>query len=248
MKKSIVALCAASLMMTGITTGAWAQNTMSGSGGSQSLVANPTGTIPNFDSGSIGPILNELGVTWQTGALENGNPLIAANAGGDLIFYMMPTVCGGAGNTSCIGMNMVAIFEGNANPQTVSAFNYRYAFASAGIDPSGSAYISRYDIADYGLPRGNLASSILNFVGLADKFQKELASADRTVSLEGYADDLSASYLNRVGVKQMTGVELGAKDLIERHQQGFEETANEIKKLISDKKAPRNKIDNDLKK
>ncbi|GJL94052.1 MAG: hypothetical protein DHS20C05_04570 [Hyphococcus sp.] len=231
-----------------MTTSASAQNAMSGATQAQSPIANPTGTIPNFDTKNIGPILNELGITWQAGALENGNPLIAANAGGELIFYMLPSACRGQGATQCAGLSISAIFEGNANPQTVNAFNNRYAFSSAGVDASGSAYIGRYEVADYGTARGNVASSLLNFLSQADKFRAELASAGRTVSLDGYADDLSASYLNRVGVTQMTGVDMRTENLIELHQQGFEEAANEIKKLISDKAAPRNKIDNDLKK
>ncbi|MFQ5562807.1 MAG: YbjN domain-containing protein [Parvularculaceae bacterium] len=207
-------------------------------------ISNPTGMISNFDAGTVGPILSELGIVWQQGATEDGSPYIAGNIDGQLTFLMAPAACRGPGNANCVGVNMIALFEGQANAQTVNAFNYRYAFASTGLDPSGAAYISRYEISDYGMARGNLATSLMVFATIADKFRDELFSATQTVSLEGYADDLSARLLNRDGLTDMTGVPPIAVTDIGRHQIGFEESARRIKKFIADKSTPRNKIRN----
>ena len=207
-------------------------------------VANPKSVLPNFDIQAIGPVLNELGVSWQSQGAQSGADFIAADVAGQVRFIMAPTACRGANNSDCVGLNMVAIYDGYANPQTVQAFNYRYAFASAGIDPSGSAYISRYEIADFGAQKGNLATSIQVFVNQVLMFGNELATAGRTVSLEGYADDLSASMLNRAGLSGMTGETPAAMSAVEAHHRGFESAAAEVKSLIADKAAPRNKIEN----
>lgn len=208
-------------------------------------VANPTSTIPNYDVESVGPILNEMGVKWQAQRTPAGETLVTASVADTVNFLLVPTACRDTATQSdCVGLNMVALFEGSANPQTVRAFNYRYAFASAGIDPDGDAYISRYEIADFGAQRGNLATSIQVFVNQAVMFGQELATARRTVSLEGYADDLSASMLNRAGVSSLTGVAAHAATAIDKHEQGFEKAATQIKQLIADKTTPRNKINN----
>ncbi|MEO1252411.1 MAG: hypothetical protein AAFW81_08705 [Pseudomonadota bacterium] len=206
-------------------------------------VSNPNGTLASFDAKNVGAILNELGAVWQA-QQGNGQSYIAANAGGEINFLLVPTACKGANQTQCVGLSMVAIFEGNANPQTVTAFNYRYAFASAGLDPSGSAYIKRYEISDYGMARGNLATSILVFVEQAKMLQSELSTARRTVALEGYADDLAANALNRTGVAGIDNASLHAKSAVDAHQVGLDEAAAQIKFFIENKSAPRNKIKN----
>ncbi len=207
-------------------------------------VSNPSSVIPNYDVSSIGPILNELGVAWQAQKGDDGQTFIAANVADQVNFLLAPTACRDVNQSDCVGLNMVAIFDGAANPQTVQAFNYRYAFASAGLDPSGSAYISRYEIADYGAHRGNIATSIQVFANQVVMFGAELATARRTVSLDGYADDLSASHLNRQSVTMMTGYEVLPNSPIDAHQRGFEQAAAQVKKLIANKSAPRNKINN----
>lgn len=207
-------------------------------------ISNPTGTIANFDVGTVGPILSELGIVWQSATTEQGEPYIAGNMNGQLTFLMAPAACRGPGNTNCVGVNMIAFFEGQSNQQTVNAFNYRYAFASTGIDPSGEAYISRYEISDYGMARGNLATSLMVFATLADRFRGELYSASQTVSLDGYADDLSSRLLNREGLTDMTGMKPVVTSDFARHQIGFEESAAQIKRFIADKSTPRNKIRN----
>ena len=206
-------------------------------------VANPTSMLSSFDTQSVGGVLNELGAVWQA-QTGNGQSYIAANAGGEINFLLVPAACKGANGTQCVGLSMVAIFEGDANPQTVTAFNYRYAFASAGLDPSGAAYIKRYEISDYGMARGNLATSILVFIEQAKMLQAELSTARRTVALEGYADDLAAGSLNRSGLADLHGAKIHAANPIDAHQIGLDEAAEQLKFFIENKSAPRNKIDN----
>ena len=210
----------------------------------QQDVANPKSTIENFDVSSVGPVLNELGIAWQAQKSESGQTFIGANAGGVVIFLLAPTACRVNNVSDCVGLQMLALFEGNSNPQTVRAFNQRYAFANAGIDPSGEVYLRRYEISDYGMARGNLATSIQVFVQQAAMFASALDVAGRTVSLEGYADDLAAKEMNRQGLTDLTGVEIHAANPVDLHQRGLEQSAAIVRQFILDKSAPRNKIDN----
>ena len=219
------------------------------SASAQELISNPTGVVANFDPANIGPVLTELGVVWQERADDSGKPFIAASVGGQLSFNIVPTACQGANNTNCVGMNLLALYGGaNVNPQTVSAFNQRFFFVSAGaLSNNAGAYISRYEIADYGIPRGNVASSIGNFVFLADSFMKEVSSGAKTVSLDGYADDMSANILNvkaaeAAGVVVADGPDASKKGYI--HRAGFNEAPELVRVMMESKAATRNKIRN----
>lgn len=238
MKRFIGAICAGAVFVSG----AAAQNNQLSNQGSP--VANPTQPLAEFNVQNIGAILSEMGVTWQEHAADNGQPYIDANFAGVVNFRLVPSACRSANFNNCSGLSLLSGFAGRANPQTVNAFNYRYAFASAGLDPSGSAYLSRYEISDYGMPRGNLATSILVFVQQTAFLADELASARQTVSLEGYADDLSASALNRQMRVGLGGAVKAPSNPVEMHQQGLEETAKNVRDFIADTSAPKNKIAN----
>ncbi len=239
MKKLIGIMAAAAAVLST----AAAQNNFSDAAQAP-VVANPTTVLKNFDIQRIGPVLTELGVTWQTVTASDGTNAVVANYAGVINFYMQPTACQSVGGSNCVGLLIFSPYEGSANPQTVRAFNDRYPFTRTTLDASGGAFITRYDIADYGVPRGNVAHSITNFLTLANRFQSELSSASQTVSLEGYADDLAASSLNLVGLKNLTGETAHASLPNERHQQSFDEATDNIVRLIADKSLPRNKIKN----
>lgn len=236
--KSIFAAAGASVLAIAIAMSAAAQSQAPG-------VSNPANMVRNFSVPTVGPVLNELGVAWRVQTLSSGQQYIEAVYGDALQFVIFFTACKSA-TGECYGMNSVAFFDAEVNPQTVQAFNFRYQFASAGVNPEGTAYISRYDVADYGVPRGNIASSIVNFAQLAAMFSKELDSAHRTVSLEGYASDMSATHLNQQTIVSMTGREIEPASPLLRHEVSFEDTAEIVQRLISDENVPRNKIDNKL--
>ena len=142
-------------------------------------------------------------------------------------------------------MQALTFFEGsNVNSQTLLAFNGRYPFATAGMGQDGLAYVSRYDIADYGIPRGNIASSVVNFLVLSEMFASELANSHQTVSLDGYAGDLSSAHLNRQQLGHVAGAEAGVSNPTGQHKDGFEEGAEMVRMLLQDKSTPRNKIEN----
>lgn len=239
--KPITALFSAAVMaLAAGVSSASAQNSL-GSGESSSGLSNPETVVRKFSVQTVGPVLNELGMPWQVGQLSNGAQYMHA-AAGEMQFVMFFTACNGS---ECAGMQSLMIFgETSANPQTVQAFNARYPFATAGIDQEGSAYISRYDIADYGIPRGNIASSLVNFLLLSEMFAGELANSHQTVSLDGYAGDLSSTHLNRQELGHVTGAEAGYSNQSGQHADGFEQGAELVRLFLEDETAPRNKISN----
>ena len=207
-------------------------------------IANPTGVVPSFDIDQIGPVLTDLGVVWQARRSQSGVDYIEAAIGGDFVFKVIPAACADPrAATGCVGANFVALYKAaSINYQTVAAFNQQYAFTTAGVLPGGrDAYISRYEIADFGIARGNIASSLGSFVYLADRFRAEVAGGRMTVSQEGYAGDMAARYLNaRAG----GGPEANGMTSAARHQAAFEETAELVRMLSEDDRALANKITN----
>lgn len=211
------------------------------------LISNPRGMVTNFDVVNLGPVLTELGVVWQERQLADGRPFIAASIGAALSFNIVPAAClGSDGKSNCVGANLITLFTGGApNPQSVSAFNQKYVFTSAGMYSDGSsAFLSRYDIADYGIPRGNIASSIYNYFTLAQRFRDEIAT--KTVSADGYADDMSAAALTIESGKAMGFDVAVATDgtMAAVHRASLESTPELVRKLLASDNAPRNKISN----
>jgi len=236
MKPIFAALGALAVSATLSSAPAMAQNSM-GSG-----LTNPTNIVSSFNVQTVGPVLNELGMPWEVRQLNNGMQYIVA-AAGQASFVIQFNACESA--TSCAGMLTVTFFSGgNPNPQTVQAFNARTPFVTAGADQDGDAYVSRYDIADYGIPRGNIASSIVNFLASAQMFSEQLAQAHQTVSLDGYASDLSASHLNNKAFENLTGEKIAPNNPAMRHQVAAEESAELIQMLLKDSTVPTNKITN----
>ena len=236
-------------MMMRLSLGAAALAVSAGAASAQTeeLISNPRGMVTNFDVVNIGPVLTEMGIVWQERQLADGRSFIAASIGAALSFNIVPAAClGSDGKSNCVGANLITLFTGGSpNPQSVSAFNQKYVFTSAGMYSDGSsAFLSRYDIADYGIPRGNIASSIFNYFSLAQRFRDEVAT--KTVSADGYADDLSAAALTIESGKAMGFDVAVATDatMAGIHRASLEGTPELVRKLLASENAPRNKISN----
>lgn len=238
MKSLLATVASVAVIFSAGSSAALAQN--------QQLISYPSDIVTNFDPANIGPILTELGIVWQQRDV-NGRTIIAASVGGYLSFNIIPTACIGVNKTNCIGMNVIALYGGsNVNTQTVSAYNQSIPFVSAGkLSNNAGAFISRYEIADYGIPRGNVASSLRSFVEAADNFKEEISNGHKTVSAEGFADDLSAPYLNRQSaVEAGVPIAASASQNSPIHQAGFDETSELVRALMASDQAPQNKIKN----
>ncbi|MEZ5891627.1 MAG: hypothetical protein R3C58_00545 [Parvularculaceae bacterium] len=208
----------------------------------QSNLANPRGAVTNFDPANIGPVLTELGVVWQVRNAEGRTFIAAAIGNGQFYFNIIPSACVGPNNTGCVGANIIAYFDGvTTNHQTIEAFNQAYAFTTAGALQGSAVYLSRYEIADFGIPRGNVESSLGSFVGIAQRFLNELASSSQTVSQEGYADDMSSNYLNRVSAEGIGVPAASTGAVAEWHQIALDEFPAVLKDIAASD-APKNML------
>ncbi len=227
----------AAALLTGVGTAA-AQETE---------IAEPRRTIPNFDAVHLGPVLDDLGVTWQERRTDDGGRYIRASVGTSFAFNILPSACEDQYElTGCVGASYIALYGGAPlNYQTVTAFNQRYAFTTAGVLAGGrDAFISRYEIADYGIARGNVASSLANFIYLAERFKNEITNGVKTVAQEGYAGDMAEASLNRkVAAAMGVATERPTSHAV-RHRAAFEDVADAVRLLNASDAAPKNKISN----
>jgi hypothetical protein len=191
----------------------------------EEVISNPTGVVPYFGTQNLAIILDELGYDYETRA----NGTIAAVVG-DLQIVLAPMAC--VENRGCVGLNTLAMFDGEASPQALSAFDQAYIFTSVGaLSNQPLLYVSRYDIADYGIARGNVQSSLANFIFLAKKFQAEVVNAAGPTSTSGYGDDRSAAALNR----RAAGAELTANSVSAAlHRAALEATPELVRALATD--------------
>lgn len=208
-------------------------------------IPNPAGSMRNFDVANLGPVLTDMGVQWEQRTGPEGKPIIVVNVNG---YYLniVPAACTGPGGTQCLGAQTFALNESPAvSQQSINAFNLRYAFLSAGPIPNGY-YLSRYDIADFGIARGNVLSSVSSFIAIAANAAQELNSGGQTVSTIGYAEDLSASHLNEASGRAIgldVSVNTGAA-AADAHLKEIKATAEFVKALAASGAAAFNKIDN----
>lgn len=204
-------------------------------------VSNPAGSMRNFDVANLGPVLTDMGVQWEQRSGPEGTPFIVANVNGYFL-NIVPAACQGANNTGCLGAQTFALNEApGVSQQGINAFNLRYAFLSAGPLSNGY-YLSRYDIADYGIARGNVQSSVASFLGIAANAGAELAGGGQTVSTVGYAEDLSASHLNEASAKAI-GIDAGV-NTGDAHLKEIRATPEFVKAFAASGAAAFNKIEN----
>ena len=204
------------------------------------LVSNPATLIPNFDAEHIGPILTELQFLWQSRQTQEGQPYILVNANPETVFVLSPLVCQGPGDTECVGLQMVSVFDGPADEEALRAFNNRYPFASVNINEVGNAYLNRYDVADYGIPRGNLATIIDTFASLSDIYQS--TGASETASLWG--DETKRRVDAAQHVSSMARAISQTDGPSAKTARAQTEAAFHLTSLMRAPDLPRNKIDN----
>jgi hypothetical protein len=215
---------------------------------SAQTIANPSGVVRNFDIANIGPVLTELGVVWEQRAGPDNQPFIVATIDGYYI-NLLPTSCRAENFTQCAGLHTWAINEiATVSQQSINAFNLAVPFASAGPIDKGF-YVSRYDIADYGIARGNVHVSLANFYSIAIKSVSLISGGGQTISTIGYADDMAAGDLNEASGK-LLGVDVAvapADSAAALHLKEIKSTAELVKAFAANGTAAVNKIENKVK-
>lgn len=223
MKKILTIACAA--MAFAVSPVMAQSNALGGSG-----MTDARKIINDFDVETLMPILGEMGISYEGRTSPNGEKLLLATAPNGLKFILSPTACQAGANDGCVGLSMAALF-GEADQRTVNAFNYRYVFSSAGVDPSGKAYLSRYEICDYGTAKGTLIVSMNVFLSQAKYFYDTLRTSTNTVSLEASPQDFAANALNGAAIGQT-------------HEASLERNADLIRVLVAAEEKNPGKIAN----
>ncbi|MEE4208957.1 MAG: YbjN domain-containing protein [Parvularcula sp.] len=162
--------------------------------GTSSKIRNPSAPLTSLHAEALIPIITQMELSYEGVTLPGGQKVLLVQAPDGAKFQVTPTACDQQGR--CRGLHISSMFKTDADRRTVSAFNDRYAFVSAGMTEDKVAYLTRYEIADFGMPRGNLAVSLEVFIETAALFAEHLGSAERGLKGAPHASDLAATGLN----------------------------------------------------
>lgn len=142
-------------------------------------VTRRTAVVSNFDLLTIVSILTELKIAHRVADGSNGRFVNVAFANG-----VRATVGRSACRNNlqfCKGLTISARFGQGRTGWTeidklrrVNSFNYRHSFIKAGLDANGQFYLSRYELNDFGVSRGSIATSLLVFANLGERFAAHL--------------------------------------------------------------------------
>ena len=203
----------------------------------QEDVDQPGVSILDFDVTTIGPILTEMNILWQTRQSPDGRPFILANADGQTVFVLSPLACRDEETFSgCVGLQYISVFDGEAQTQSVRDFNNRYAFANVGVNALGNSYMSRYDIADYGMARGNFAITVSTFSKLAQIYLDASGASATQVSID---DDVAGGVTLNDASPNAAHLEL-----LSKHAPHAEQARENLITIMQDTALPTNKIRN----
>ena len=127
----------------------------------------------SWDANRVIALATEVG---DTGTLIPGDnsepPSVGIVTSGGLKYVIEPTACN---QGTCYGFQLTAEFDGSVTAEQMNQFNLARSFTKAYVD-EGNAYLTRYEISDYGIPKGNFAADMTNFEAVAVTFETFLSS------------------------------------------------------------------------
>ena len=193
--KWLAAAAAAGVVVAGVTTPAGAQsNALPSAHAITSVYDNVTAFTPAV----LADIGSQLG--YQTKAVTSDGVqgvLMVTDQGLQMI--ALPSACDENG---CVGLYMLAGFSTiNASMQNINAFNDQSFFMKAVSMGQDGTYLARYEICDFGIPAGNIASNFTNFAAIAMSFQSGFVSANTQVKLQNGGSKKESSPIATVAYK-----------------------------------------------
>ncbi|MEO1657383.1 MAG: YbjN domain-containing protein [Pseudomonadota bacterium] len=225
--------------MKNLVWAAWAAMLMIGEASAQANalgtsrgIRNPSAPLTSLHAEALIPVVQQMGLELDGVVLPAGERVLLVTAPDGMQFQITPMACDDRGR--CRGMHLVTLFQTEVDHRTVAAFNYRYAFVSAGLNGDDVAYLSRYEVADFGMPRGNVAVTIRLFLETAALFSEHLAASTGELQKPPAADDLSANGLNMQSL-WATAPQFGdEKPIAPKHPHviSFEETARVVDTFV----------------
>ncbi|MCQ8185811.1 YbjN domain-containing protein [Parvularcula maris] len=194
-------------------------------------IRNPSAPLASLNAEELVPILSQMDLDYEGVTLPRGDKALLVRSPEGHRFQITPLSCDKEGR--CRGVHFVTLFETGADRRTVAAFNERYAFVSAGVSRDDIAYLTRYEIADYGMPAGNFATSIDVFLKTAELFAEHLSDSPRGLKQAPDGSDLAAHSLNRQGLARAIPVAVkGGIAPPHSHAVAFEETLDIVETYV----------------
>ncbi len=144
-------------------------------GPASAQVNSPEQIASDFSLETLSGILTEMGFQYAQQSTPNNTTMLRVTGPSGLIFFIEPRACNSG---RCVGLSMNALYQ-RSNPyayEEINAYNDRYVFMKSMRLNDGSALLSRYVTADFGIPRGNIAINITVFNNLASRFPEDVDS------------------------------------------------------------------------
>ena len=137
-------------------------------------ISNPTGLVYDLSADSLMPLFTEMNMSPEKFQTDDGKSyIVLTEPDSGLTIVAIPEACTSG---KCIGVNFVVIFSDStlANDR-ITYFNSTFSFVKVvKSEESNRVEVYRYEIADFGIPRGNLRESVMNLVALSKKVRAEL--------------------------------------------------------------------------
>ncbi len=126
-------------------------------------------------------ILQSQGIAASLTHDDRGDPLIVANAGG-LHFSIITYGCSGDLEPSCNRLQMAAQWAlpdgaSESDIAMMNAYNQRFLFGRAYIDPQGSATVDYVINLRHGISEDNLMENLLIWIHVLDQFTTGLGGS-----------------------------------------------------------------------
>jgi len=136
-------------------------------------VSSPNDIWFSWDAARVMALAGELGDTAEKiDDTPGAPPSVGITTPSGLKYIVEPTACDGS---NCAGFELTAAFDANATTDQMNQFNLLRSFTKAYVD-SGSTFLTRYEINDYGIPKGNIAADMTNFEAVAADFEEFLST------------------------------------------------------------------------
>lgn len=145
---------------------------------------NATQMLNGFTPANLSAVAQDLGYKSEQVVYSNGVAGLSITTPQGYVFFASPTVC----NPTCHGLDIYALFGPDTGVPlaAINRFNVARAMTKA-FTTSNQIVLSRYVIADFGTPRGNVASEFHNFIAIAVSFAEYLEGGANTISADASA-------------------------------------------------------------
>lgn len=130
-------------------------------------ISNPTGIMTNLSTPNLLSFFLELNMSPEVVYTSDGmSYLTMSDPDSGLSIAAAPEACE---EQKCVAITLAIIFSGDQlSSERLDYYNKNINFIKvSNFEDLNYVMITRYEIADYGIPRGNLESSLANLIALA---------------------------------------------------------------------------------